>query len=311
MLHGIHRVNELDRAGMTRRDIDALRRVGDLRGIRTSGPPSDARLERVRAAATVAPAGAVLAGWGAAVVHGVPHEMLDGTWDGNSMIPVPFIVPMRSGLQARRGLTLWKGPLADGDVVTIGGTPVTSGDRTIADLARWSRHPARALAMVDIGVRHGLVDSVRFPQYLQTMKGFRGIRYAREAAKASSGRAESPRESELRYFWLEAGLPEPLVNAEIFDLRGRFMGRVDLLEPKSGYVGEYDGHWHQMGDRPALDARRNQGLVSLNLTMDVFGDGDFHGARFGALTGRLMSGWRRAQGRDARHDAWFCPPYQR
>jgi len=92
------------------------------------------------------------------------------------------------------------------------------------------------------------------------MKGYCGIQLVRDAIAIASDRAESPRESELRYYWLESALPTPLVNAEVDDLRGRFMGRVDLLDEESGYGAKYNGHWHEMWDRPELDSRRMIGL---------------------------------------------------
>ena len=123
----------------------------------------------------------------------------------------------------------------------------------------------------------------------------------------ASERAESPKESELRHYWLEAGLPRPIVNAEIFDPDGFFVGRVDLLEPVSGYCAEFDGHWHQMWGRPEYDAKRAARLTSLNLTMDVFTRAALSGDEFSGLLARLDEGYRRAVGRDPRHDAWHCP----
>ena len=299
-------VAELLRGGLHRLDVDAMSRVGGLWGLRTSEEDPLHPWLRVQAALCVAPPDAVLAGWAAALAHGVPTTMLDGTWDGDALMPVPFVVPERSGCYVREGLKLWKGPLAPGDVVEVAGVRATSGPRTVADLARWARHPARAQAMVDLGVRYGLVDATFLPRFLETMKGYRGIRYAREAAQAPSARAESQRESELRYYWREAGLPEPLANADLFDSAGEFLGRADLFERESGYIGEYDGRYHREGDRPRLDALRIAGFRAVNLTVDVFTEEDFRGPAAGGLEGRLRNGWNRARRRDPALDAWRC-----
>ena len=40
------------------------------------------------------------------------------------------------------------------------------------------------------------------------------------------------------------------------------MGRIDLLDHESGYGAEYNGHWHEMWDRPEKDIRRLAGLRS-------------------------------------------------
>jgi hypothetical protein len=63
-----------------------------------------------------------------------------------------------------------------------------------------------------MSLRHGLTDPAELAAYLPLLKGYRGIALVREAAPLISARAESPKESELRHYWLEAGLPPPLVN---------------------------------------------------------------------------------------------------
>jgi hypothetical protein len=142
------------------------------------------------------------------------------------------------------------------------------------------------------------------------MKGYRGIQLVRDALVIASDRAESPRESEMRYYWLESGLPSPRVNPEIYDLRGQFMGRIDLLDDESGYGAEYNGHWHEMWDRPEKDIRRLAGLRSLNLTMDEFTKVDIGGLGAGTINSRLRRGYALAVARDGRHDAFriITPP---
>jgi hypothetical protein len=235
--------------------------------------------------------------------------MLDGTWEGTVERPVEFIVPMALGQWQRRGLRLWRGPLRPEDALAYHGAAVTTGVRTAVDMTRWSRFGPRALAMVDMSLRYGLTTPAELSAYLPLMKGYRGVGLVRAAATVASSRAESPKESELRHYWLEAGLPAPVVNAEIFDPDGVLVGRVDLLEPESGYCAEFDGHWHQMWGRPEADARRARRLASLNLTMDVFTRAALSGDEFGGLLARLVDGHRRALARDCRHDAWHCPQH--
>ena len=303
MDHGIHTFGALRAAGLPRREVDALPRIGGLRGLRAMDG-GVGRSERLTAALAAAPEGAVLAGWAAAALHGVPIDMIDGTYDGRALVPVPFLVPERCGLRAREGLTYWKGPLARAHVVCIDGVPVTSGPRTVIDLARWSRYPARAQAMVDIGFRHGLTDGPQLRRTLESMRGYRGIALARDAAREPTSRAASPRESELRYYWMEAGLPEPLVNVVLVDLRGNFLGCVDLMDRQSGFVGEYDGWYHTVGDQPERDAQRLSRLRAANLTVEVFTEADFSPVQIGGVGGRLRNAWLRAKERDARRDFW-------
>ena len=306
-MDGIRRCGQLLDEGLGRRQIDHLTRVDGLAGIRQLESGSDARLDRIQAAMAVAPADAVLSGWAAAVVHGVPSDFLDGTWDGRAMMPVEFSVPGKDGARRRRGVRLRWSTVPAEDTVTYQGRPLTNRLRTTVDLARWSRTPARALAAVDLSLRHGLTTAQELQAFLPLMKRRQGIPLVRAAAGVGTMDAESPKESELRYYWLESGLPPPIVNAWIYDLRGTCMGRVDLLEPISGYVGEFNGHWHEMWDRPALDAKRNAGLRSVNLTLDEFTGFDVGWQGQFLCEERLTSGYAKAQQRDPRHDAWFCP----
>jgi hypothetical protein len=304
---GVQTCGQLLGGGLTRRKIDRLTRVDLLTGIRQLQSIPDCRLDRIHAALAVAPADAVLSGWAAAVLHGVPSDFLDGTWDGKATMPVQFSVPAKDGARQRRGLRLRWSPVPQEQTVSYQGQFVTNSLRTAVDLARWSRTPARALAAVDLSLRHGLTSAQELHAFLPLMKRRQGMPLVRAAVSVGTVNAESPKESELRYYWLESGLPPPIVNAWIYDLRGLCLGRVDLLEPVSGYVGEFNGHWHEMWDRPALDARRNAGFRSLNLTLDEFTSLDVGGRGQYLLEERLLSGYANAQQRDPRHDAWFCP----
>ena len=304
-MDGVETVTQLRGSGMLRSSIDLLPRIDGLVGLRQTNELNDIRLRRIHAALAAAPAGAILSGWAAAALHGIPNDFLDGTSDGAQRLPVELIVPPDSGAYERDGLRLRWAPCRLKDLVTYHGHPVTNGMRTATDLTRWAKYPAKALAAMDMCLRHGLASRHEIEQLqIPRMKGYRGIQLVRDAIAIASDRAESPRESELRYYWLESGLPTPQVNAEVFDLRGRFMGRIDLMDEDSGYGAEYNGHWHEMWDRPELDSRRIIGLRSLNLTMDDFTKDDFQVTSIARINARFRDGHARALARDCRHDAF-------
>jgi hypothetical protein len=304
-MDGVLTVDELRASGMTRPFVDLLPRIDALVGLRQTHELKDSRLNRIHAALVAAPTGAILSGWAAAVLHGIPSDFLDGTSDGSSPRPVEFIVPADGGAYQRDGLHLRWAPCRVEDLVRYHGHPVTNGMRTAADLTRWAVYPEKALAALDMSLRHGLTTRLEL-QHLQLprMKGYRGIQLVRDALVISSDRAESPRESELRYYWLESGLPFPSVNPEVYDVDGRLMGRIDLLDEESGYGGEYNGHWHEMWDRPEKDARRLSRLRSLNLTMNEFTKVDVGGLGVARINTRLRAGYALAVARDRRHDAF-------
>jgi len=304
-MDGVETVNQLRLSGMSRSSIDLLPRIDGLVGLRETNQLDDIRLRRIHGALAAAPAGAILSGWAAAALHGIPNDFLDGTSDGAQLLPVELIVPPDSGAYERGGLKLRWAPCRIEDLVTYKGHPVTNGMRTATDLTRWAKYPEKALAAMDMCLRHGLASRHEIEQLqVPHMKGYRGIQLVRDAIVIASDRAESPRESELRYYWLESGLPTPKVNAEVYDLRGRFMGRIDLMDEKSGYGCEYNGHWHEMWDRPERDSRRLIGLRSLNLTMDDFTKDDFQASNIARINARLRDGLARALARDPRHDAF-------
>lgn len=53
-----------------------------------------------------------------------------------------------------------------------------------------------------------------------------------------------------------AGLPEPVVNWEIRDDHGRFLGLGDLVYPQWKVVIEYEGGYHFAGKQPFRDIDR-------------------------------------------------------
>lgn len=93
-------------------------------------------------------------------------------------------------------------------------------------------------------VARGLVSAERLVAYAAAVH-FDGVRRARQVAALVRAGAESPRESELRWELVCAGLPEPEVNANIFDEGGRWLARGDLVYARWKVLVEYDGWYHE------------------------------------------------------------------
>ena len=75
----------------------------------------------------------------------------------------------------------------------------------------------------------------------------------------------------LCWMW-DAGLPRPLCNVPVFDLSGRLVAIVDLLDPVAGCVGEYQGENHKSGARHRADVARHESLRAVGLeTFEVVG----------------------------------------
>ena len=72
-----------------------------------------------------------------------------------------------------------------------------------------------------------------------------GAPRARRAASHVRQGAESPMETALRLLLLRSGFAEPELNQELFDDRGRWIGRFDMVYREARVIVEYDGDQHR------------------------------------------------------------------
>lgn len=258
--------------------------------------------QRALDAAGLLPSAGALGGWAAARVGGVVE--LDGRSDG-LRLPVPLCLP--PGLSRRRGraISVWHSPLHPDDVTEVGGIRVTVPVRTAFDLARTGPlvHSVVALDLLSRG-RPEFLCRVR--EYLSMRPRWRGVVQARRALELVSPRTLSVRETELRLLWmLECNLPQPEVNARVFDSLGNLLGMADLLDPETGMIAEYDGAGHRQEVQHALDNAREEGLEDNGLTVVRVSHPDL--GRFRRRTReRLLNGSRRAK--TAPRGSWCWQP---
>lgn len=79
----------------------------------------------------------------------------------------------------------------------------------------------------------------------------------------------------MRLVWeLDAELPRPLCNVDVFSLDGSFIGRPDLLDPVAGVVGEYDGAHHRSAEQRREDLRREEAMRHAGLEYFALVEGD-------------------------------------
>ncbi|UNK71253.1 DUF559 domain-containing protein [Microbacterium sp. H1-D42] len=96
-----------------------------------------------------------------------------------------------------------------------------------------------------------------------------GIGRLREAVTLIREDSWSPRESMLRCRIVLAGLPEPLLNQDVFDQHGRFLGCVDLAYPSLKIAIEYQGRLHHASyaaDVERIAALRAAGWTVIEVT---------------------------------------------
>jgi hypothetical protein len=209
---------------------------------------ADARVDHLtlcKAAALLLPTGAALSHRSAALLHNTNILALDQ----------PVEATAAAGLRSQPGLRVTRSRLEAGDVVRRGGLPVTSPLRTAFDLARVPDLTAAVIGLDALLFRRALkVDGLR--AYLDAHAGWTGVRAAAAALALARLDVESPMETRLRLAIVFAGLPEPAVQYDVLDPRGRFVARLDLAYPKQRIGLEYDGDHHRDRDTFRFDAVR-------------------------------------------------------
>lgn len=186
------------------------------------------------------PDGAFYCGPTAALLHGIPLPYWLST-DRSLHVGLPDNCRAVQVVGARgHSYSIHSSQVTTSDVGRL-----TTPERTWCDLARVLRLPDLVAAGDYLIHWDAPVTSVeRLTRAVARHKGQRGVKNLRTALTLLNDRAESPKESILRVQLVFAGLPEPEVNVDVFDVRGRFIARADLLYREYGLILEYEGLQH-------------------------------------------------------------------
>jgi hypothetical protein len=130
--------------------------------------------------------------------------------------------------------------LAEQEVTTVDGLPVTDPVRTAIDLAR-SLPLEPAVAVLDAALRLELVDAPELQSRVREVAGTRGSRAAARAVTFADGRSESVGESRSRVLLHRLGLTPSTLQRDINSSSGLFLGRADFAWEEERVVGEFDG----------------------------------------------------------------------
>lgn len=171
---------------------------------------------------------------------------------------IEVVVPPGAGVSTRTGLIVRRSPLPEEDVVLRRGLRATTVPRTIADLA--THHPLiRAVIYADIALHHRKTNKEELRLRAASMAGRPGVTKFRRVIDLADGRSESPGETQTRLLLVLAGLPCPELQVSLYNSRGEFIARVDLLYPTHRLIIEFDGQNHR--DRLVDDNRRQNRLI--------------------------------------------------
>lgn len=191
--------------------------------------------------------------------------VLWGIWIPLRLVEDPMIHVLSTGSSREPRMRGVYGHRIAGSVtVTMSGAlPLTSALDTWWQLAS-SLSADEMVAAGDSLVRrqHALMSIDKLSAAVQNRAGRRGAAVLRRAMGRVRAGADSPRETHVRLLLVAAGLPEPLVNAEII-VPGhprRIFG--DLVYQRYLVLVEYDGEQHRVDSRQyAADVERLEALA--------------------------------------------------
>lgn len=179
------------------------------------------------------------------------------------------------------------------DICEVDGLQVTTPLRTAWDLGR-VRWPDQAIAGIDAMLRLEAFSKEELVDGIERFRGMRWVTTLRAIAPLGDKRSQSPGESVLRLRWIEAGLPEPQPQLEVWR-DGRLLAVLDLASGTLRYAVEYDGlEWHGSPEQQSHDEMRREAVCEEDWHLDVFVAADLFGPQADPIT-RLRAGAAQAR----------------
>jgi hypothetical protein len=261
--------------------------------------------QRVVEAAALLPEGGAATGW--AGLRLLSARFCDGRTLSGEVLPVPLVAgPHRS--HRRVDGVLWLQERIGPEEVWIRcDTPVAMPDRSAFDAMRLAPDVRHAVVELEMAIAAELTSLRRMRAYVAAHPGWRGVGQARAALELAGEHSRSKYETAMKLIWrLGAGLPDPLVNQEVFSLNGRLLGVADLLDVEAGVVGEYDGGDHSGALRRSKDATREGGLRDHGL--EVFRVTGFDMLDPASVVRRMRAARTRAHWEPPEQRRWTITP---
>lgn len=236
----IMRVGELERLGLSRSTVYHRCRAGGpwqlaLPGVVATFSGPLAVGHRLVAAIRFAGGGAVVTGVAALRLSNVKQLPADNR--------VHVLVPHRRR-RASTGFVLVERTRRVPDHVSLFGIPCAPIARAVIDASRRMRDRHEVRAMVAEVVQRQLCTVRELADELKAAQR-QGSALPRRVLREVAAGVRSVVEAEAREIILEAGLPEPLWNHDVYDGSGRWLGRPDAIWAALGVILEIDSlEWH-------------------------------------------------------------------
>jgi hypothetical protein len=211
--------------------------------------------QRILEQAARLPAGGALTAW--AALRWMGGHYFTGVDPEEAPLPVPVVLGGWRDLGRDELIAVSRERFWWHELVVVDGVSCAVAERALFDEMRRGCGLREAVVRLEMAVAAELVRLSAFIEFVATRNGWTGVPFVREAMVLAGGECRSPQEARMRLVWLlDAGLPAPLCNRPLFDLRGNLLGVPDLFDPVAGLVGEYNGADHREPDRRRKDNER-------------------------------------------------------
>jgi hypothetical protein len=142
-------------------------------------------------------------------------------------------------------LTVRSEALHPSEVRAVGGVAVTDPARSAFDIGRHTATRIAAVQRLDALFRATSVTLADVEAVAGLHPGIRHLARLRQVLPLVDGGAESPQETVARLALVDAGLPAPSTQFEVFGEYGEFVARIDMAYEAVKVGIEYDGpqHW--------------------------------------------------------------------
>jgi len=179
------------------------------------------------------------------------------------------------------------------DIVSIGGVPITSVQRTLIDIAPLLSLDELVVVGDQIVCEHdrsygppkiAMVKLEALNAYIACHAGSRGMRMLRTAMELVRVGSDSPPETRLRLMIARSPLPVFETNVEIHDAHGNARVAPDLACRKYKTCAEYDGIHHFSAEQQAKDHDRDFITQSLGWHQVLINKEDLRGGELVVVT---------------------------
>ncbi|MGM1029028.1 MAG: DUF559 domain-containing protein [Actinomycetota bacterium] len=254
--------------GISRKRLRARDLTAPFRGVRTRGAPTDVHAMAAAHAQRMAP-GHVFAGITAARLWGLP---VASAW--KSIEPLVIGVPAGATRTRARGIRVRRFDPSRLTSGTVHDLPTLGPASAVMSMARDTAADDLVVLIDALITPSKHYPGLRLPRlpfttaeelaaFVERCRGTHGASAFGRALERARPGAESPQETRSRLAIVDAGLPEPVVQFEVW-VDGVLSAVIDLAYPEWRIAIEYEGEHHLTDPAQwARDIRRQELLESL------------------------------------------------